>query len=70
MEEEKVYFDTKIELIRWLYDDSYAWEVVDEFAAITITEDMVGMNSSDLLIRGRKDIVFDKNRNQYVFTYG
>lgn len=70
MEEEKVYFDTKTELIRWLYDDSYAWEVVDEFAAITITEDMVGMNPSDLLIRDRKDIVFDKNRNQYVFTYG
>ena len=70
MEEEKVYFDTKIELIRWLYDDSYAWEVVDEFAAITITEDMVGMKPSDLLIRDRKDIVFDKDRNQYVFTYG
>ena len=67
--EEKVYFDTKTELIKWLYDDSYAWEVVDEFAAITITEDMVGMKSSELLIRNRKDIVFDKNRNQYVFTY-
>ena len=70
MEEEKVYFDTKEELIRWLYDDSYAWEVVDEFAAITITEEMIGIKASELLIRDRKDIVFDKNRNQYVFTYG
>ena len=68
--EEKVYFDTKTELIRWLYDDSHAWEVVDEFAAITITEEMIGMKASELLIRDREDIVFDKKKNQYVFTYG
>lgn len=70
MEEEKVYFDTKEDLIRWLYDDSYAWEIVNEFAAITIREEMIGMKASELLIRDREDIVFDKNRNQYVFTYG